>query len=63
MCLSSPKMPPPAPPPPRKEDANVLADRERLRRASAKGFSSTIMTSPLGAASTGSVATKTLLGG
>lgn len=46
-----------------KEDANVAGDRERMRRANAQGFNSTILTSPLGAPASGMVSTKSLLGG
>lgn len=64
MCLS-PKIPKPVEPPKpaQREDASVARDRELRRRAGAKGFSSTIMTSPLGAPQSGGVAVKTLLGG
>jgi len=65
MCLS-PKIPKPDPPPPvpMKEDAKVAADNLLKKRASAKGYSSTILTAPLGASQTsGAVAAKSLLGG
>lgn len=44
------------------EDARAAGDRELRKRAGAAGFSSTILTSPLGSAKTGQVAVKTLLG-
>lgn len=53
----------PLPPPvPQKQDAMVARDNELRKRAMAQGFSSTIMTSPLGGTSAGSVK-KALLGG
>lgn len=46
------------------EDAKVAADNLLRKRAAAKGFSSTILTAPLGASTTsGAVAAKSLLGG
>lgn len=65
MCLApkAPKIPEP-PKLPQKEDAAVSRDRELRRRAGAQGFSSTILTAPLGAGTTvGKVQTKSLLGG
>ena len=67
MCIfSSPKMPKMPEPPklPQKEDASVTRDNTLRRIAGAKGFSSTILTAPLGAGTTvGKVASKSLLGG
>ena len=61
MCLfKMPKMPP-IPRPPMPEDATAAAARERQKRAGAAGFSSTILSSPLGSAA-GQVVQKTLLG-
>lgn len=64
MCMfSSPKVNIPKPPPaPMPEDANVAADRALRKRAGAKGFPSTILSSPLGASGRGQAALKTLLG-
>jgi hypothetical protein len=64
MCFGGPKISTPEPPPlPQKEDANVARDRELMRRGKQKGFRSTLMSAPLGAAPSGSIAVKTLLGG
>jgi len=49
---------------PKKEDAAVTRDNAMRRMAGAKGYSSTILTAPLGAGTTvGKVASKSLLGG
>ena len=60
MCFM-PKIPPP-PRPVQPEDANQAALRQRQLLAGAKGFSSTILTSPLGAAPV-PAQPKTILGG
>lgn len=64
--LFSPKMPslPPAEPVPGKNDALTEAQRRADAAArQARGRAATILTSPEGAAPTGSVATRELLGG
>ncbi|MGF1877275.1 hypothetical protein [Photobacterium profundum] len=69
MCIGSNKGPAPtpsAPPPITQQDvaATQAGDDERKRRASAQGYQSTILSSPLGAATnTGRQQVKTELGG
>lgn len=64
MCIF-PKVPksPKPPEPPGREDTLTARNNELSKRANAKGFASTILTGGLGAAPSGQVQTKTLLGG